>query len=721
MFLFHHKDGLARDPLTRRFGFLLAGLCLLFIHTHDANAQASLDFDFSAGVQQHEPLPPGAVQAAAGNPRGFTSDAVVRVAVAASSNGQPISPGTDFILAVVMDHAPKWHSHTNDPQVPPELGDPENYIRTAVAVDLPPGSPLTAHIGYIQWPEAETIEVAFLGEPVPYDVFSERAVIFIPMTVAADASPGQAELEVMLVYQACDDTTCKAPVGRIDPATGKPADGQILSLTLDIQPVEAVAQAPPLTEQEQAAADALFGGFDGSVWPSINAGVRPSASIDFDLFGWSFTIDPAGAGFVLLLLVAALGGLLLNATPCVLPVIPIKAMSLAKAAEASAARITETRERGGQNSGGGAYGRLLLLGGSMSIGIIAFWLAIGGAIAFISGFDAINKLFQLPWFTLGVGIVIAVMAVGMGGLFTVALPRQVYNITPKQDSVAGSFGLGIMTAILSTPCTAPFMGTAATWATQQTPGVVLATFVAIGSGMALPYFLLAAFPKLVDKVPRAGATGELVKQVMGLCMLAAAAYFIGVGWATLTNDPPDPPSLIYWWVVGGLLAAAGLWLAARSWQVIARPASRVAFNLLGLSLIVGGIWLGSALSSRGPIDWIYYTPERFEQALADGEVVVMDFTAEWCLNCKAMERQVLYTDRVVALSQKPGVSFFKVDITSKSNVAGTEKLAAVGRVTIPALVVFDAEGKETFNGDFYTVGQVLEAVEQARQATADPA
>jgi len=94
----------------------------------------------------------------------------------------------------------------------------------------------------------------------------------------------------------------------------------------------------------------------------------------------------------------------------------------------------------------------------MAAGVVTFWLALGIAIASVKSFTASNQLFQYPAFTITVGVIIAIMAVGMCGLFTLKLPNFVYSITPKHGSYAGSFGFGIMTAVLSTLCTAPLMG-----------------------------------------------------------------------------------------------------------------------------------------------------------------------------------------------------------------------------------------------------------------------
>src|SRR5437899_8502682 len=115
----------------------------------------------------------------------------------------------------------------------------------------------------------------------------------------------------------------------------------------------------------------------------------------------------------------------------------------------------------------------------------------------------------------------------MCGRFSTKLPAWIYRVNPSQQSIWGSFFFGMMTAVLSTPCTAPFMGAAAAWATTQNRAVTTATFGAIGLGMALPYLALSAFPASVQRLPKTGPASELIKQTMGLLLLAAGTYFLG--------------------------------------------------------------------------------------------------------------------------------------------------------------------------------------------------
>ncbi|MEM9491452.1 MAG: thioredoxin family protein [Myxococcota bacterium] len=113
------------------------------------------------------------------------------------------------------------------------------------------------------------------------------------------------------------------------------------------------------------------------------------------------------------------------------------------------------------------------------------------------------------------------------------------------------------------------------------------------------------------------------------------------------------------------------------------------------------------------IAWVYYTPERLAGEQAAGNTVVLDFTADWCLNCKALEKAVLESDRVAARLREPGVTPMKVDITSSRNVAGNALLKEMGSLTIPLLVVLDPAGEVVFRGDFYTADQVVDAVDRA--------
>ena len=571
-----------------------------------------------------------------------------------------IRVGDSAVLAVILDIQQGFHVNADAGQLV-AMAD-FRPIPTRVTVTR---APATMRLESPQYPPAKAVRVAFAsGELMS---FEGRAVVYLPMTLIDETETEKIRIALQVQYQACDDRVCLFP----------------RQVTLETAlPVMSKNAAPVLRDRH------LFADYRPAAAP--DAGSR----IDFDLFGWQFSLSTgSGWGFASLLLVAGLGGFLLNFTPCVLPLIPIKIISLSNAAQDQS--------------------RCLALGLTMSIGVLGFWLTLGGAIALVAGFTATNQLFQYPLFTISIGIIIAVMALGMCGLFSVSLPGFIYRINPNQESLHGSFLLGILTAILSTPCTAPFMGAAAAWAATRHTLTTLTTFAFIGFGMALPYLVLSASPQLVSKMPRTGPASVLIKQVMGFFMLAAAAYFIGTGISSIMVKPPNPPDRFFWWIVMLLLGAGGVWLAVRTIQITSARLLQFVFAGLGLLIFVGSVFGALKLTDKGPVDWVYYTPQRFKHAIEQRQAVVLVFTAEWCLNCKAMEQGVLNSREVASLLASDDVVPMKADITG-NNVWGKEKLQELGHLTIPLLVVFSSTGAEVFRSDFYTVGQVLQAVSKAR-------
>lgn len=515
-----------------------------------------------------------------------------------------------------------------------------------------------------RFPKAQAFKVEYARGDLM--TFADQTIVYLPMKLAEQVDAKIIRLKLEVSYQACNDKICLFP--------------------------EKITLNPRMPVVKSGVVPAKIKRIFFLNYQSGDTGNL--GGVQFDLFGWHFSFNTTSwTGLAILLLTAAVGGMLLNFTPCVLPLVPIKIICLANAAK--------NRRR------------CLALGLTMFLGVLVFWLGLGGTIALVSGFTAVNQLFQYPGFTIAIGVIIAILAFGMCGLFSVRLPGFIYLINPNQETLPGSFGLGILTAILSTPCTAPFMGAAAAWAVTRDPAITLSTFAAIGTGMALPYLILSAFPALVQKMPKTGPAGVLIKEVMGLFMLAAAAYFVGVGLSALLNAPPAPPSKLYWWVVMGFCAAAGGWLAYRTLRVVTRRTFQISFVSLGLLILAGSAYGGIKLTDPGPITWVYYTPERFTEAIGSNKIVVTVFTAEWCLNCKALEQGVLHSRGIAELFNEGDIVPIKVDITG-NNAVGKTRLKETGHLTIPLLVIYAPGGKEIFRGDFYSADQIRQAIGKAR-------
>lgn len=584
-----------------------------------------------------------------------------------------VAPGAQVVIAVIFDHEPGWHIHTNKPVVPREWSG-----FTPIPTTIKPTSTGSAKAEFleIQWPVPHEIVMSLGGPPAAYAVYEERAIAYVPVQVAADAKPGQqVEVRLAIGYQACDDLICLLP-----------------------EEVVEVVRFDVVTLEELAGivtpADPDFARFDVTIF-ATGKPLADSTSIPINFFGLNLgSVNDANViGVILLLIVGTIGGFLLNLTPCVLPVVPLKIMGLSQAA--------------------GNPAKCFMLGLVLSLGMIAFFMAIGAAISFLTGFTAISSLFQTGWFAIAVGIFIFVMALGMFGLFTTGLPQWVYRITPKHETFSGAFVWGILMAVLSTPCTAPLMGAAAAWAATQPAVMTMTMFAAIGLGMAMPYIILSANPKWVSKVPRSGPASELVKQVMGLLLIAVAAYFLGTGLGPYFRDPVDPPTTLHWWIIGAAAFAAGVWLTYCTWRITNNWVKRGFWTIVGCALAASGVYLVMLFTDHGPVNWLYYTPQRLADARARGDVIVIDFTAEWCLNCKALEAAVLYRPDVYTVLNGPGVTPIKVDL-SGGNTDGQALLKQMQWVGIPLLVIEGPGLSEPEKYDSYTVATVLDAIERAR-------
>lgn len=598
-----------------------------------------------------------------------------------------VMPGDTLAVAVVFDHQEGWHIHTNDPVPPPGVSA---WALIATVIE-PKAHPLASY-REIQWPKGKAEKVDLGMGPTDYVVFGGRAIAFVPIEISPEAAPGsEITLEFTIEYQACNDQMCLMP--------------EMMTERV-VLPVVTLEQAAAM--QGGAGIDRDFANFDPAVFalPADGVGQRraagpaPQTTIDLAAFGLEIPLSPdSRLGILALIVVGFVGGFILNLTPCVLPVIPIKIMGLSQAAA-------------------GSPGRCFLLGAVMSLGLTTFWVAIGASIALLGILGSTPELFGLWWFTLSVGLFVGVMGLGMMGLFTVQLPQAVYRVSPRHDTLAGSFLFGIMTAILGLPCFAPFMGGATAAALTVSPWVALATFGAIGAGMAFPYLVLSARPKWIDIIPRTGPASELIKQVMGLLLVAAAAFFVGTGLISLVSDHPYLGRVLHLWGVALFGGVAGLLLVMRTFQITKAPQRRAIFGGIGAALVAVSalVAFGSTTSARhaylNDAIWERYTPAAYQAAIDNGNVVVLNFTAEWCITCHFLKRTVLNRHAVQRSLVAEGVVPFTVDLTSRGD-PGWEKLTELGERGIPLLYINGPSG-EPFKSNAYTVDQVVAAIKEAR-------
>jgi suppressor for copper-sensitivity B len=342
---------------------------------------------------------------------------------------------------------------------------------------------------------------------------------------------------------------------------------------------------------------------------------------------------PEGGGPRLLpiLAIALLGGLILNAMPCVLPVLSLKLLSVASHAGAERRRV-----RAGL--------LMTALGVIASFGLIAALLIALKATGAVIGWGI---QFQWPWFIAAMAAVTTLFAASLWGWLPIGLPRFAYDAAAgarAEGRHADAFLTGVFATLLATPCSAPFVGTAVGFALAQGPAEIASVFAALGLGMAAPYLAAAALPRLVRLLPRPGRWMNGLRAVLGFALIGTAVWLLSV-LAALSG-----PRVA--WGAGAALAAVLALLAAKrraSFPAAARrPASAAVATLAAAAVLwpaFAGIAAPAAAAQAGY--WRPFDAAAIGRLVAERKTVFVDVTAAWCLTCKVNEAAVLDRQPIV--------------------------------------------------------------------------
>lgn len=413
-----------------------------------------------------------------------------------------------------------------------------------------------------------------------------------------------------------------------------------------------------------------------------------------------FTVTPspaAAAGvserLLPILVIALIGGLVLNAMPCVLPVLSLKLLSVASHAGAERQRV-----------------RLGLL--MTALGVIAsFGLIATALIAMKASGAAIGWgiQFQWPWFIAAMAALTALFAASLWGWLPILLPRFAYEAAAEiraERPYADAFLTGAFATLLATPCSAPFVGTAVGFALAQQPFEIGIVFAALGTGMAAPYLTVAAFPRLVRLLPRPGRWMNGLRLFLGLALAGTALWLLWV-LSALSGAPVAV-------VTAAALTAVVLLLALKSQNVIpaalAQLTGKVAAALVAAA-VLGPAFAGIAAPDRSEQTgrWETFDAAQIPQLVEKGKIVFVDVTAAWCLTCKVNEAAVLDREPVAARLFGPGVVAMRGDWT-RPDPALTRYLESFGRYGIPFNAVY---GPGRSQGELLPELLTQRAVEQA--------
>ena len=383
------------------------------------------------------------------------------------------------------------------------------------------------------------------------------------------------------------------------------------------------------------------------------------------------------------LLLAFLGGLILNLMPCVLPVLAMKALALARLSGAEQRHI-----------------RIESL--LYTAGVLTAFAAIGGTILVIGaagGSAGWGEQFQSAWFCGAMALVMLAVGFNFSGLFEVGA-----GVAGVGQGLAarGSFFTGLLAVVVATPCTAPFMATALAAAVALPPAAGMAIFLALGLGLAAPYALLAAAPSLARLLPRPGAWMARLRQFLALPMYATAAWLAWVVWRQ--TGPVGLEAVLGASILVGV--AGALWGQRQRGERLAVQPAMFAATLVALT--VGG--LANSMPVAAPTVLVDgatpFSPARLAALHAAHRPVFVDMSAAWCITCLVNERVALSPAPVQAAMRRLGVTYLVGDWT-RQDPAITAYLKQFGRTGVPLYVYYPAQGEPQVLPQILTQAEIL--------------
>ncbi|NOX16949.1 MAG: thioredoxin fold domain-containing protein [Chlorobi bacterium] len=541
------------------------------------------------------------------------------VKIEAFSSFDKVQPGMELKIVVEGKIDEGWHINSHTPKdeflIPTvlELGKNESFTLTNVV-----------------YPKHKEVNFSFSDKPVA--VYEREFKIGGLVKIADDAPLGEDSIVVILNYQACNDASCMAP--------------NDVKTVIKFKVVDNKTAINEINQEK-------FSGIDIAYTPHVEETTDDESSL-------ADTLE--SSGLLLSLFFVFLGGLALNLTPCVYPLIPITIGYF-----------------GGQSEG--STKRLFMLGVVYVLGI-ALTYSVVGVVTSLSG-AIFGALLQNPIVILVVALVLFALSLSMFGLYEFKFPDSwVMKAGGAKSGMFGSFFMGLTMGIVAAPCIGPFvLGLVTYVAAKGDPvyGFLMFFFLAVGLGF--PYLFLALFSGKIKNLPRSGMWMESVKHIFGFLLIGMAIYFI------LPLLPKDFQS----W----LLPAYGV-LMALYLLIFERAADSVkgffVFKIV-FSLVILAVSVYALIPSEDHSpEWIKYSDAKYEEALANGDKIFIDFYADWCIPCKELDHITFADEKVISVMSD--FKNFKVDLT-KSMSEESEKIREKFNIRgMPTLLIYDTNGKE---------------------------
>ncbi len=368
-------------------------------------------------------------------------------------------------------------------------------------------------------------------------------------------------------------------------------------------------------------------------------------------------------------ILALLGGLLLNLMPCVFPVLFLKGLALV-------------------NSSGEERSRQRLHGLMYTLGIlVSFWAVVTVLLVLRAGGRELGWGFQLqsPTFVAMLAMLLFFLALSLAGQFELGLSlTSAGGGLAQKQGLTGSFFTGVLATVVATPCMAPLMGAAVAFALAQPAWITFLVFTTLGVGLALPYLALTLQPQWTRILPRPGAWMEVLKQLTAVPLFATAIWLAWVFGHLYSGSAGAGVDRLVW------LLASFLVIAVAGWALGKWPA-RWGSAIVAIALLAFAVFLPLRKPKAETLAWQSWTPQTFAAARASGKPVFIDFTADWCLSCKFNEGAVLRSHDVESMLAQYHVELLKADWT-RYDPEITRQLSSLNRSGVPTYVVYPAGG-----------------------------
>jgi thiol:disulfide interchange protein len=529
--------------------------------------------------------------------------------------------------------------------------------RTSMALEGAAGVSLQAP----RWPAGKAHRDEHFGDVT---VYFEQAEVPVPLR---REHPKAVQATLRVTFQGCQtDGICYPPMTR-RVTLSIPAGAATPASTPDVPAPAAVAPLPATAIPDDATASA----------PATPATTAPIAA-DVERTRPPEEVlarNQRGATSLLAALALALfGGLILNLMPCVLPILSLKALSLADSGR----------------SGGQARRSALWY----TAGVLVSFVAVGAlAIALRAAGQALGWGFQLqqPWVVGLLAYVMFAVGLSLSGVFAIGhrLAGAGHGLASRSGA-AGDFFTGVLAVVVASPCTAPFMGVALAYAFTAPTPLALLVFAVLGLGLALPFLLIGFVPALANRLPKPGAWMETLKQVLAFPMYLTSVWLL---WVLGNQRGIDAVGLA---LTGLVLLALGLWWFQRV-RFVAAPLQRVSALVLTVAALVPLAMVhrlpAEAAAAPTADGHVAYSAERLATLRAERRIVFVDMTADWCVTCKANEKAVLNTAAFRDLLAEHDAVMMTGDWTNvdPAITAFLEQHAAVG---VPLYVMYPRNGGE---------------------------